>query len=293
MTKNNADKTAWVLLLFFFWKTSKICCIIIRVRKFWHLTSAYTCHRIIYIFPGGSTRERRVACHSSCKIVHDTICPSSNHYPLHSSLAHTSLLLYQEPRLLLFLHFGLGEKWRFDNAAGRMDFIIYSVIYVNRRKKYIKEKKPYGRFVLGDGLPFIYFIFIFFYPSAMFSPSERGFLYERIRFLCCTPAPSLCHYYSRTHFLHSPSARTHTHYSIFRCFPWGETLFSPFFSFYCVEVSSFQFMLFVCVVVIAIARWHNSALMRDDDVMHVSWFNRFLGWFFLFLYNTPSCEITK
>lgn len=90
-----------------------------------------------------------------------------------------TLTLSDSAAFLSFLSFRTREKWRFDNAAGRMDFIIYSVVCVEKKtihKRRQGKKKPYGRSVLRDGLPFIYlFIFALLDTVFLYPTTQRGF----------------------------------------------------------------------------------------------------------------------
>lgn len=184
----------------------------------------------------------------------------------------------REDNVLAFSSFQTCEKWRFDNAAGRMDFIIYSVMYVNKKKKkkYIKEKKNHT-VVLCLGMDFHLFFFFFFTPLQCFS-GERSFLYEPIQLFC---------FFLTCSFIFSLSLSL----SLILFFIFSVSVFLSLFLFcsgrnvifYCVEVSSFRFMLFVCH-----NDCRNNCVVRDDDVMCVSRFNRFC-----FLWVSRSNKMTN
>lgn len=266
---------------------------VLYYNKYWHLVSAHTRHRVIYIswrlYPGRMNGVSFVVQNFSQRHLSFT---QRLPLPIPEHTTYTSLSLHQGPRLLLFLHFGLGEKWRFDNAAGRIDFIIYSVMYVNRRKKY-KKKRDHTIVLCSGGWTSIYLFCFFFYPSAVFSPSERSFLYECVRFLCLTPFP--WHYYSDTHFLHSPLAHTHTHkYTLFyisRFFFRRNVIFLFFF----FTVSRFVILFYV----VYLHRSHNDCTPTqqrvDERCLWTELINFGIDFFFIhFIFlRTPSCEMTK
>lgn len=120
------------------------------IPTFCHLTNVF-----FYIFPWGSLER----CHSSCKIFHGPICLLPKNSPAHISL---------EPCFLLFLYFRrlVRNDGLITQRDGWISLFILSCMWTKKKKK-----KPYGRFVLGDGLPFIYF----FYPLAVFFPAKEVF----------------------------------------------------------------------------------------------------------------------
>lgn len=194
-------------------------------------------------------------CRSPREIVHDAICLLPHLTYPSTPITHTPQSAFLRNRISCFFSVpDLCEKWRFDNTAGRMDFIIYSVMYVNKKikiKKYIKEKRNHT-VVLCLGMDF--HLFIFFLPLSSVFFWQKSFLYGRTVFVSLSYSLALPPPFTHSLFHTLTNAAHHIYFS------WEKTLLS----FFIIIVSRFRHFGLCCLFVC-----HNDCRLSERWRCHV------------------------